>query len=87
MVMLYRREDDTPVGSITEQDLQFLIDCLVEEDRDDTDYYINGDTLDFLREKGASPRLVSVLQTSLEGREDTELYYRPEDAGGVKPNL
>ena len=40
MIQLHEKETGVFVGTITEAQLQFLIDQLEEESADDTDYYI-----------------------------------------------
>jgi hypothetical protein len=63
MIDLYNATTNQFIGSVSEADLQVLIDVLEEESSDDTDYYINEETLDLLAEGGASPQLVSLLRT------------------------
>jgi len=79
MVHLYRSEDDTLIGSVSDEALDFLIDHLEEEDSEDTDYYIDRDTIDFLIGQDPPAGLIQVLETALAGREDAEVYYLPED--------
>jgi hypothetical protein len=50
MIQLYEKETGVFVGTITEAQLQFLIDQLEEESADDTDYYIDHATLDLFEE-------------------------------------
>ncbi|MBI3945789.1 MAG: galactosyldiacylglycerol synthase [Armatimonadetes bacterium] len=80
MVDLYLSEDDSKIGSITEEDLALLIDCLEEEDTEDTDYYIDRDTLAYLKEEGASAELVAMLENALSDRAAIDVYYLTEDA-------
>ena len=54
MIELRDKDNGTVLGSISEDDLQFLIDHLEEESDDDVDYYINRSTLEIFKEKGAS---------------------------------
>ena len=63
MIDLYNAATNQFIGSVSEADLQVLIDVLEEESPDDTDYYINEETLDLLAEGGASTQLVSLLRT------------------------
>jgi hypothetical protein len=50
---LHEKETGVFVGTITDTQLQFLIDQLEEESIDDTDYYIDQATLDLFEEVGA----------------------------------
>ena len=44
MIHLFDDETGASVGTITEDQLQYLVDQLEEESPDDTDYYINRET-------------------------------------------
>jgi processive 1,2-diacylglycerol beta-glucosyltransferase len=75
MPRLYDTETETVLGSISEQQLQLLIDALEEESLSDQDYYIDSATVDMLEEDGADPQLVGLLRTALEGREGMEVRW------------
>jgi hypothetical protein len=75
--MIELRDKDTGafLGTITEAQLQFLIDQLEEEDSEDTDYYINQATLDMFEQNGADPQLLSLLRKALGTRDDMEMKW------------
>ena len=75
--MIELRDKDTGgvVGNITEAQLQFLVDHLEEESRDDRDYYINQTTLEVFEEEGADPELVAILRKALGSREEMEIRW------------
>ena len=75
--MIQLRDKDTRehVGSIAPEDLQFLVDNLVEESSDDTDYYFDRVTIDLLRDRGASDSLIEALETALSDREGIEIEW------------
>lgn len=75
MVQLYRADGGRPIGSITEEQLQFLIDALEEESSTDKDYYLTGATIDMLEDDGAEPELVALLREALGGRESIEIRW------------
>ena len=75
MIRLHDAERGTPLGTITEEQLQFLMDELEEESAEDRDYYISGDTIDMLEEDGADPALVSLLRGALAGREGLDVRW------------
>jgi len=75
MIQLHDKETGVLIGNISEQDLQFLIDQLEEEARDDQDYYINTTTVDNFEESGADKALVALLRTALKGRADMEIRW------------
>lgn len=78
MIALRDKDSGTQLGTITEEELQVLIDALEEESRDDTDYYIETGTIDMLGEQGASPSLIALLRTSLGGRAGMEIAWSRE---------
>lgn len=80
MIDLYRAEDDFRMGSITEEALDFLITNLEEEDSEDTDYYIDPDTLDFLKQQDPPAGLIALLEAALGDRDGIEVYYLAEEA-------
>jgi len=75
MIQLHEKETGVFVGTITEAQLQFLIDQLEEESADDTDYYINKATVEMLVQAGADPELVALLQRGLGEREEMEIRW------------
>lgn len=75
MVKLYDKETGDYLGEITDQDLQFLIDNLEEEDLTDTDYYLGRATLDFLEGKGMSKNLVELIKKAMGDKNGVEIRY------------
>jgi hypothetical protein len=75
MIRLQDAERGTPIGTITEEQLQFLIDELEEESSEDRDYYLSADTIDMLEEDGADRELVSLLRGALDGREGFDVRW------------
>jgi processive 1,2-diacylglycerol beta-glucosyltransferase len=75
MIQLFDDETGEPVGTLTEQQLQFLVDQLEEESPDDTDYYINRETLDVFEENGADPDLLALLRAALGKRDEMEVRW------------
>jgi len=64
------------LGTIDEADLQLLVDHLEEESDTDTDYYVTSDTIDVLRESGASPGLVGLLERAVGDSEGVEISWK-----------
>lgn len=75
MIQLRNKDTGEVLGTISEEDLQFLQDQLVEESEEDTDYYLNRDELNLFREKGASKALIELLEKGFAGREDLEIEW------------
>ena len=82
MIYLFDDETGARVGTITEDQLQYLIDQLEEDSTADTDYYINRDTLDAFEQNGADPALVGVVRAGLGNRGDKEIRWGRRCAGG-----
>ena len=75
MIQLRDKESGSLLGSISEEELQFLIDNLEEEWDGDTDYYLNGTTIEMLKDSGADKRLLELLEGALGSREDVEIVW------------
>ena len=73
-IQLYKEHPDTcereAVGTITETQLEFLIDNLEEEFEEDEEYYLNADTINYLKEQGADSELIAILEKALAGAQD-----------------
>jgi hypothetical protein len=75
MITLRDKDTGTRLGSISEEELQFLIDALEEESESDTDYYIDPDTIDLLEDEGAAANLVAMLRSAVEGKEGVDVSW------------
>ena len=75
MIDLYDSETDQLIGSISEDDLQVLMESLEEESAQDQDYYIDADTLDLLAEDGAPEQLVGMLRGALGSSEGIDIRW------------
>ena len=75
MIKLFDAANGVQIGSLTETQLQFLIDQLEEEDSADEDYFIDADTIDLLEEGGASETLVSILRKAVGDAEGIDVRY------------
>jgi hypothetical protein len=75
MIHLFDQDSGARVGTITEDQLQFLVDQLAEESPHDTGYYITRDTLELFEHNEADPALLAVLRTALGTRDDMEIRW------------
>lgn len=75
MIQLVDVEGGNPIGEITEEQLQSLVDSLEEESSKDQDYYLTAATIDMIEEDGADPELVSLLRSALRGREGMDIRW------------
>ena len=75
MIRLKDKEPGSLLGSISDDDLQFLIDQLEEEWEEDADYYLNRATLDMLKNRGGSEPLMSLLEAAIGDKDSIEIEW------------
>ncbi len=75
MIHLHEKGTNKPLGSISEVQLQFLVDHLEEEWSEDHDYAITSMLLDSFEGEGADPELVSLLRNALGGQGEIEIVW------------
>ena len=75
MITLRNKENNQSIGKIREDQLQFLIDQLEEENSKDQDYYVNRDTLELLKENGADSQLIKMLTEALGNNDDLDVIW------------
>jgi hypothetical protein len=80
-IRLYIKDAEQPkaIGTLTEEQLQTLVDLLEEEDDDDRDYYIDKDILEYLAEEGADSALLDLLRPHVAGDDGVEIEWREEN--------
>jgi processive 1,2-diacylglycerol beta-glucosyltransferase len=75
VIKLFDVASGAQIGTLTEAQLQFLIDQLEEESDDDRDYYINAETLDIFAEAGADQALLDLLRNALGNRSEMDVRW------------
>jgi hypothetical protein len=75
MIRLKNKETSEMLGSISDDELQFLIDHLEEEFDEDTDYYLNRATVEMLKDEGAPRPLMDILEHALGDGDDVEIQW------------
>ena len=75
VITLKNKENNQKIGTISEQQLQFLIEQLEEEHSNDQDYFINRDTLDLLKDNAADDQLIKILTDALGDKDDLEIIW------------
>ena len=75
MIQLRDKETGALIGSISESQLQFLIDQLEEESDKDQDYFINPATLEMFEKRGADVGLLEMLRGALGERGGMEIEW------------
>ena len=75
MIDLYNVSTNQLIGSITEADLQVLIDALEEESEEDQDYYIDPATIDVIADGRATTHLVGLLRSALGSSDGVDIRW------------
>jgi hypothetical protein len=75
MVQIFDKQTGALLGSLSDEQFQFLADHLEEESLADDDYYLNRTTVDVLESAGADLGLVEVLRRALGDREDADIRW------------
>ncbi|MDO9695181.1 MAG: galactosyldiacylglycerol synthase [Candidatus Latescibacteria bacterium] len=75
MIDLYDNETNKLLGSITESELQLLLDVLEEEYINDQDYYINQATIDMIADGRASDHLLQLLRSAIGTADGVEIKW------------
>jgi hypothetical protein len=78
VIRLKDKDTGADIGTITEGELQFLVDQLEEEYDEDRDYYLNAGMIDILEQKGADPELISLIRNAIGDREGVEIEWSQE---------
>lgn len=76
MIDLYNAQTNEMLGSITDADLQVLIDKLEEESSEDRDYYIDTATIDYLADGRATDHLVHLLRAAVGSGKGVEVRWQ-----------
>ena len=79
IIRLYDNASGTELGTLTEEQLKFLIDNLEEETSDDQDYYLNPNTLELLEGRGGDSTLVSILRQAMGDKQGIEIRWAREE--------
>jgi hypothetical protein len=73
-IQLYRELPDTYkreiLGSLTEDQLDFLIDNLEEEFEEDMEYFLDSHALEYLKDQNADKSVLALLEKALTGYQD-----------------
>ena len=93
MIQLFDKKTGAPLGTLNDEQFQFLADRLEEESSHDDATILNRATVDILEEQGADPALVALLRTALgnatrrrsAGRAPEEREGAPRMTAGHRP--
>ena len=75
MIDLYNSSTNQLIGSVTDADLQVLIDGLEEESSKDQDYYIDRATIDVLADGRATEHLLRLLRSALGSSDGVDIRW------------
>jgi hypothetical protein len=79
MLRIINAVSNEPIGEINEEQLEFLIEQLEEDNEDEDRYYIGPDTLEYLEENGADEELVALLHKAIGEEEGIEIRIEDEE--------
>ena len=75
MIRLIDKVTRQVLGVVQESDFEVMRRVLEEEGPEDTDYYLNEETLDLLIEQGLSAEAQAAVRKGLAGREEFDLVW------------
>ncbi len=75
MIKLVNKETRQELGFLSEEDFAILQRELEVENPEDTDYYINKDTVDFMTEQGLPQAIIDLLNKALNGAEEVDIEW------------
>ena len=75
MPRLIRLDNEVEIGTIDDKQLTFLKEQLEEEADDDSEYFIDRDTLELLSDNGADPELLAMLEKGLAGDDEMDIAW------------
>jgi len=76
MIDLYNAATNQLLGSITETDLNVLVDALEEEGVNDQDYYIDTATIDVIADGTATGHLVALLRAAVGSSDGVDIRWQ-----------
>ncbi|MEO5595611.1 MAG: hypothetical protein ABIQ97_00470 [Lysobacteraceae bacterium] len=79
MITLLEKGTTRTLGTISEGELQQLIDALEEEDQHDRDYYVDQQTINYLRERNVTPHLLGLLERGLGSRSGFDVEWTSDE--------
>lgn len=79
MIQVYDKNTRVMLGTITQEQLKYLVAQLEEESTTDQDYYIDAATIEMLQTAGADPDLLQLLQDGLGDRTGIEILWEEDE--------
>jgi hypothetical protein len=75
MITLRLKDSGATLGSISEADLQVLVDQFEEESSTDRDYFIDEQTVQLLEGAGASPDACALLRKAVGSSDGIDIVW------------
>ena len=75
MPRLYEKQSGQFLGTVSDADIQSLVDQLEEEHQTDEDYFVDSATVDLLEEAGASASLIAMLRGAVGDSDGVDVRY------------
>ena len=75
MITLKNKDSGQQIGELSEEQLNFLVNELVEEHDEDKDYWLHKSQLETFKEKGADSSLISMLESAFGDKDDIEVIW------------
>jgi hypothetical protein len=75
MPRLVRLDTGDAIGTITDDQLKFLVEQLEEEHEDDKEGFIDRETMELLSDNGADPELLAVLEKGLADDDEMDISW------------
>lgn len=75
MITLRFKDTGAFIGTISDEEFQFLVKDLEEESLRDTDYFVDGPTIDMLEDDGAPASLVTLLRAAVGAGDGAEIRW------------
>ena len=75
MIVLRNKDTSVSIGTISDDDLKFIIDMLEEEDSEDRDYWIDNTTLEYFEENSCGDHLMEILREAVGEGEGIEIEW------------
>ena len=76
MVQLNYDQSGDLIGTITEEQLKYLVDQLEEEDLEDRNYYIDRTTLEWFEEHAVDAALEAMLRQAMGDRDGMDIRWK-----------
>ncbi len=79
MPRMIRIDTGDEIGTISDAHQAFLV-AQLEDDNDDTDFFIDRETLELLSDNGADPELLAILEKGLGDDEEMDIAFEEPEA-------